>query len=930
MSIVKDDWIGFFPFKSPRVEQEDAINFILNAYIHDGKRFVIADLGTGIGKSAIAVTVARYLDAHTPDELDVQRGAWFLTTQKILQEQYCNDFGSNSGPMRDVKSATNYKCSHFKKVNCSEGMQMLKAADKSSKFWKSCMFNCVYKQTRKEFLESRESVTNFSYALTASNYGDKVGRRNLLVIDECLREDAQIWIGENREVSIKEIFHNPDITHVMSYNSETDSYESKRIMRRIRTAYDKSTRWYELSVEIDGVIKKLVTTDNHKIWTLNRGYVRADELSTDDIIKFDALNKIKSGQKLSHARKLSNQERKTILYTCGNCNSVFNKNSFTKHLNTHEVRKCLTCMSEFETSKKSMKKYCTHACFSSSPITSHARSVMMSMKNPSQNPVFVKKSVESWKKNWRNLDDDKRNKRLLAFKNAPLHQKRLCPNRLEQTVVDMMIPNLNFVGLGDVWLTFKNGKHKNPDFIVQGTKKVVEVGNGSFWHPEEERESVVKNYNEIGYDCLYLTDDEIYENLNAAKLKINKHIHNHNVKLLSSRLLERPKHMSNSPHYKYNIEVEDNHNYFANSFLVSNCHNADPELSRFIEIIITDKTAHAIGVEWPSVTTYAQAVKWIKEDYLINGQRVAFEMAQDVEQFKGLEGHEKEYADLSKKHEALQSHIDKIKTFLQVNTPDNWVFEQLPPVGRVGGKITFKPIDVSPFAEQTLFKLGSRVLLMSATVINPKIYAESLGIQPDQYVSITKESPFPVENRPIFTFPIGNMSADHIDETLPKMVEALREILKEHKSVKGIVHCHSFKVSNYIRKNLRSSRLIFHDSHDREDALKKHLESKEPTVLFSPSMSEGVDLRDDLARFQILLKVPYPSLGDKLVRKRMHRWTWWYPMQTIKTIVQSVGRGVRSETDHAVTYILDADWNRFYDRHKDLFPNAFKLALSRR
>jgi hypothetical protein len=37
--------------------------------------------------------------------------------------------------MREIKSATNYKCSHFKKVTCSEGMQMLKAADKSSKFY---------------------------------------------------------------------------------------------------------------------------------------------------------------------------------------------------------------------------------------------------------------------------------------------------------------------------------------------------------------------------------------------------------------------------------------------------------------------------------------------------------------------------------------------------------------------------------------------------------------------------------------------------------------------------------------------------------------------------------------------------------------------------------------------------------------------------
>jgi len=504
---------------------------------------VIADLGTGIGKSAIAVTVARYLDANTPRAEDAGKGAWFLTTQKILQEQYCSDFGGTKGTMREIKSATNYKCSHFKKVSCSEGMQMLKAADKASKFYKNCMFSCVYKRARKDFLDSPESVTNFSYALTAANYGDKVTKRPLLVIDEC--------------------------------------------------------------------------------------------------------------------------------------------------------------------------------------------------------------------------------------------------------------------------------------------------------------------------------------------------------------------------------------------------HNTDPELSRFIEITISDKIAHGLGLEWPEVSTPAQAMKWIKETYQLEVNKVVLEMQKDVADFKNLEGHEKEYADLSRRYENLKSHADKVTTFLQVYTPDNWVFDQLPPVGKSGGKITFKPIDVSPFAESVLFKLGERVLMMSATVINPTIFAESLGIPTAHYATITKESPFPVENRPIMVFPIGNMSQDHIDETLPKMVEAVKEILKEHKGEKGIIHAHSFKVANYLRKHIRSNRLIFHDSHDREEALQKHLASKEPSVLVSPSMSEGVDLRDDLARFQILLKVPYPSLGDKLVRKRMHRWSWWYPMQTIKTIVQAVGRGVRSETDHAVTYILDADWTRFYSRHKELFPNAFKNALQK-
>jgi Rad3-related DNA helicase len=171
------------------------------------------------------------------------------------------------------------------------------------------------------------------------------------------------------------------------------------------------------------------------------------------------------------------------------------------------------------------------------------------------------------------------------------------------------------------------------------------------------------------------------------------------------------------------------------------------------------------------------------------------------------------------------------------------------------------------------------------------------------------------------------MSADHIDASLPKLAEAVKEILKEHKGQKGIIHSHSYKITNFLRKNIRDKRLIFHDADDREEALRKHMSSTTATVLVSPSMAEGVDLRDDLSRFQIIMKVPYPSLGDKLVKKRMHRWSWWYPMQTIKTIVQAVGRSIRNEKDQAVTYILDADWQRFYNKNSNIFPDSFKQAL---
>ena len=150
------------------------------------------------------------------------------------------------------------------------------------------------------------------------------------------------------------------------------------------------------------------------------------------------------------------------------------------------------------------------------------------------------------------------------------------------------------------------------------------------------------------------------------------------------------------------------------------------------------------------------------------------------------------------------------------------------------------------------------------------------------------------------------MSFKEIDQTLPKLAAAVKEILENHPNEKGIIHCHTFKIANYLKKNIRNPRLLIHNSDNREETLRRHLRANKPTVLLSPSMTEGVDLVEDASRFQIICKVPYPYLGDKLVKKRMNKWKWWYPLKTAKTIVQATGRSVRSKDDHAVTYILDS------------------------
>ncbi len=300
-----------------------------------------------------------------------------------------------------------------------------------------------------------------------------------------------------------------------------------------------------------------------------------------------------------------------------------------------------------------------------------------------------------------------------------------------------------------------------------------------------------------------------------------------------------------------------------------------------------------------------------------------------LEQTPGLKEKLKELQSVSKNYDLLDKHVCKVKRFIERYDKDNWVFNLIEGEGRSLRKIEFKPIDVSKYAHEYLFNRADHVLLMSATILDKSAFCELLGIRQEECGFLSLPSPFPLENKPIISVGIGKMSAQHIDNSLPKLALAVESILEEHKKQKGIIHCHSYKIANYLKKNIKKgkSRLIFHTSEDRDQALEDHKNSKKATVLISPSMTEGVDLRGELSRFQVLCKIPYPYLGDKLIRKKMNKWKWWYPLQTAKTIIQAVGRSVRSDEDYATTYILDEDWYRFYQRNRELFPLDFQKAL---
>ena len=90
-------------------------------------------------------------------------------------------------------------------------------------------------------------------------------------------------------------------------------------------------------------------------------------------------------------------------------------------------------------------------------------------------------------------------------------------------------------------------------------------------------------------------------------------------------------------------------------------------------------------------------------------------------------------------------------------------------------------------------------------------------------------------------------------------------------------------------------------------------------------MIEGLDLKDDLARYQILAKVPFPFIGDKRVYERLinRGENDWFNLQAVEDICQAFGRAVRTDTDWATFYILDESFEGLWNRYKAFFTPEF-------
>ena len=262
---------------------------------NDENFFVNSILSHNCGVRAGAITVSvdvfhkdieSFIEMKTESGGDVRQKCFNIYPQVIVNQKFIEAVKNNDVfPLLDRKSVIdvldidicdlkqfndNYTrivelVKNKKLYNC----ELIKAKD----LWKRMLQ--VYIETGDLYIVCKDAMNKTNPFYDAEMF---INSYNL-----CLSGDTLLKIkdkkGKMRDVFLMELEFSEGY-EILSYNLETKQNEWKRGYDFIKS---KHKEYYEITDENSGKVIKC--SGDHKIWTENRGYVRAKDLKEDDVLK---------------------------------------------------------------------------------------------------------------------------------------------------------------------------------------------------------------------------------------------------------------------------------------------------------------------------------------------------------------------------------------------------------------------------------------------------------------------------------------------------------------------------------------------------------------------------------------------------------------------------------------------------------------------
>lgn len=351
-------------------------------------------------------------------------------------------------------------------------------------------------------------------------------------------------------------------------------------------------------------------------------------------------------------------------------------------------------------------------------------------------------------------------------------------------------------------------------------------------------------------------------------------------------------------------------------------------LRNFVSVDFTPGMSKKLGVSFPlrkTATAKGAIDSWKQwgEDVLLKVNSHISNINDELTD-SGSDSVSEHEIKLSRELRWLKGIKGKVQIFHE-NCDENWVYQSYK------GGHRFQPKWIPPeLTKKYFFNHAERIMFMSATFPPLDIYAKLLGMEVEHFDYKELPSQFPVERRRVKLLNSGDMRKKTWDKALPGVVEAVKKILAEHPGEKGIIHTVSYRLAEAVMA-LNDPRLVSHAAKDKIDVLERFLKSEEPLVFVSPSSTRGIDLEGDKGRFNIICKMPFGSLGDKLIAARAMNSGQigrdWYMSDACQEIVQATGRTNRNKDDFSIIYILDTAACESIARNRKYFQDYFLDAV---
>lgn len=883
---------SFFPYKTPRDGQLEYAQEIVDAF-DAGFTDVILQGATGVGKSVVAITVARYMLNRGKHSIE---NGFVATPLKTLQNQYANDsaFVDHLAVVKgrnayrcDVSGTTSPACSHLGK----------KARDKMRMECK-CEDRCLYYRAIRTAQEHDLVLHNLaSLIFQSAPLGHYFDKRDLLIIDECFPPNKSVIVrNDTQDVRrTKEEFCSTfrtvykrwlkgEILWVKSFNGK--GFEWKRVTHAWRRPA-ASKKFLRISFGLSYT----ECTEEHPLLT-TKGYVAAKDLTPrSKVICYNSGSSPRSSSANKTGLLVPIGDLRQVL-----AGSILGDGNWArggasnaewisgKRLRVNHGEKQLE-YAEFKASLFGVPvTHRANSGYNGKPIYGFCTRHLHTCGMPSVEKALSKidaRGLAIWF-----CDDGSKS----GGKDGRRYSSHLHTESFTEAQADLAVKILR----SKFGLSAKKRTYRGFFLLAFGVDATADL-----FDLIAPYVPACMSYKVGGHaDCGSYAWQGSYAD----------------YRLLPVMSVKQGK----SYKYCYDLEVEDNHNFvvcsrqYAHSGIVAhNCHTAENNLLDMYSVTFNMKTLEKFKVGFGMPTWGADGRTEPKFEDMLTWlsslkTRLTSYLIQHVDEMKEIE------------EKGLQNRLQNIEKCLK--EPTQWVIDNKP------DEVTLKPLDVSTLAQIVWGKAKMR-LWMSATILGKDNFALSMGLNPKKCHYIEAPSTFPVKNRPVYgmeCFGIGSLARSHLDNNLPKLIDAMDRIIDNYPDEKGLVHTHTYKIMHALINNSRHRhRMVFHDATNRENVLGDFLRSPDPDILVSPSMVEGIDLKDDLARFQILCKVPWPYLGDPQIAALKDRREGWYLWKTSLDIVQACGRIVRHNADWGDTYVLDPDFRRWFRSARDILPDYF-------